>query len=318
VAPFSSFGALTIFLHGSSFELQSCLQRYVQNSTCRVLCPSERAVSGIVLVRRIRLPIQPMRGPVEPKRVSISWRSLLLLALKLAKSSKLFLALLSLLAWSVMLSWQTAVVFMFGLCFHEYGHVWAMRRCGIPTKGFYLIPFVGGVCAPDRPFELREEEAYVAAMGPVFGLAAAPLCLVLGYFVTGSLGRAVDATSFMVIVNLFNLLPIVPLDGGRILRAVTSSLNRTAGIVLILLGCGLAGYLAWRLPAPILAFIMFIGLLEAWTERNRGGSIAAMSRGRAVAWIGAYLLLCAAAMVLLVIGAAIKGDGSLLHVLGSL
>jgi Zn-dependent protease len=255
-------------------------------------------------------PRRPRRGP--------GMTGLLILGFKLLKSTKILLALASLATWSLLLSWQLAVVFLFGLCLHEWGHVWAMHRCGIPTKGFYLIPFVGGVCSPQRPFEHRFEEAFVAAMGPVFGLAAAPLCLALGWTLTGSAKGAANAMDFVVVVNLFNLLPIVPMDGGRMIRAVVASLNRAAGIVLIVLGFGLALYLAWRLPAPILVWIAALGIAEAAAERKRGAAIASLSRCKAALWLGAYLAIGAAAVGLLLVGAAIKGDSAVLDLLRSL
>jgi hypothetical protein len=94
--------------------------------------------------------------------------------------------------------------------------------------------------------------------------------------------------------------------------------NRAAGIVLIVLGFGLALYLAWRLPAPILVWIAALGIAEAAAERERGAAIASLSRGKAALWLGAYLAIGAAAVGLLLVGAAIKGDSAVLDLLRSL
>jgi hypothetical protein len=108
------------------------------------------------------------------------------------------------------------------------------------------------------------------------------------------------------------------MDGGRMIRAVVASLNRAAGIVLIVLGFGLALYLAWRLPAPILVWIAALGIAEAAAERKRGAAIASLSRGKAALWLGAYLAIGAAAVGLLLVGTAVKGDSAVLDLLRSL
>lgn len=243
-----------------------------------------------------------------------SMMALLFIGLKVLKSAKVLLALGSLLVYSVLLSWQTAIVFLAGLCVHEYGHVWAMRKCGIPTKGFYLIPFVGGVCSPERSFKERFEEAYVASMGPIFGLLAALPCLGLSYLLTGSLSRAVTAMNFVIIVNMFNLLPITPMDGGRIIRAVVSSFSRWAGIGLVFSGVLLAVFLSWYIKAPIMLWIALLGALEGYEEIKAGHVIDPLSRWRALGWLGIYCLIFASGLGLLVMGSYI-GDTSFVSIL---
>jgi Zn-dependent protease len=234
--------------------------------------------------------------------------AIILVGLKFLKSAKVLLALGSLLVYSVLLSWQTAIVFLAGLCVHEYGHVWAMRKCGIPTKGFYLIPFVGGVCSPERSFRERFEEAYVASMGPIFGLAAALPCLGLAYILTGNLSRAVDAMNFVVIVNMFNLLPITPMDGGRIIRAVVSSFSRWAGIILVFSGVILTVFLTWYLRAPLMIWIAILGAVEGIDEIRSGHIIDPLSKWKALGWLGIYVAIFLAGSLLLSLGAYIKGD----------
>jgi Zn-dependent protease len=222
----------------------------------------------------------------------------LLVVAKIAKGGKLLGIVASLVAYSFTLSWQVAAVLVAGLCFHEWGHVWAMRRLGIPTSGFYLIPFVGGVCSPKRGFVSRAEEAFVASMGPVFGLAATPVCLAVGYAVTGSLQAAAGSATLLVLVNGFNLLPIVPMDGGRMLRSVAASFSRWLGLVLVAGGIALAICIAVCFHVWILLWIAAIAVLEIVTERRRGGDIVPMRGLPAIGWIAAYLCLLAAVVAL--------------------
>lgn len=239
--------------------------------------------------------------------------ALLVLGVKAFKSTK-FLGLLgSLLAYALSMGWQVAGILVVGLCIHEYGHVWAMRRLGVPTKGFYLIPFVGGIAIPERPFEKRHEEAFIAASGPVFGMVATPLVLGLAWLLTGSLSHAASAAQFLVFMNLFNLLPIVPLDGGRVIRSVVSSFSRTAGIALVV-GSGLAaGAMAYAIPSPILGIVGVLALLEVWKTRRTLGHIQAMSSPHALGWLGVYVVLVAVGAALLVWLSTLSGHTEIIR-----
>ena len=238
-----------------------------------------------------------------------------MLALKAIKSTKLLLAVISLAAYSVALGWQVAVVFVFGLCCHEYGHVWAMRRCGIPTRGFYLVPFVGGLCSPGRPFEQRLEEAYVALAGPVLGLACLPVAYALALPLTGSPERAAAAVAFLAFLNLFNLLPIVPMDGGRVMRACVSSVSRRAGVALALSGGALAAYIAWSRGIPLLFFVAALAILEGVSEARGRRDIRSLSPARAAGWFLLYFLVLAVAAGALALADALAGHTGLLHAL---
>jgi Zn-dependent protease len=251
-----------------------------------------------------------------PRRGALTANAgLIAVVIKLAKSAKFLLLLASFAAYAVLLSWQASLILVFSLCCHEYGHVWAMRRRGVPTRGFYLIPFVGGLAFPARPFGRRSEEAFIASMGPVFGLLAAPLCFLLARPLTFSAPAAARLTEFVVFLNLFNLLPIVPLDGGRMVRACVASFSRPAGLVLAGLGVGAAVLLAMRLHAVILIWVAALAVLEIRAERQRGGSIAPLPKLAALGWIGAYLGIIAAGVVLMSVYGAIAGGPGLLAVL---
>jgi Zn-dependent protease len=143
---------------------------------------------------------------------------LLLKGLGLLVKTKGGLAALSFAGWSVVSTWQFAVVLMAAVGIHEAGHVWAMRRCGIPTKGFYFLPFIGGAAVPDRAWHTQREHLYVALMGPVWGTLVA-LPLMCAYLLTGDALWA-GIAAWVGALNLINLLPIYPLDGGRVLHSV--------------------------------------------------------------------------------------------------
>jgi Zn-dependent protease len=136
----------------------------------------------------------------------------------IALKTKGGLAALSFAGYSAVFTWQFALILMISLGIHEAGHVWAMRRCGIPTRGFYFIPFIGGAAVPDRKWHSQREHLYVALMGPVWGAFCA-LAATIVYLVTENVLWA-GISSWIAVLNLINLLPVYPLDGGRVLHSV--------------------------------------------------------------------------------------------------
>ena len=189
---------------------------------------------------------------------------ILLKFLKSAKVIKVALASGSMLAYSYMFTWEFAVILLGAIVFHEYGHITGMKQCGIKTKGIYLIPFVGGAAVPDRNFKTRTEEVYVSLMGPWYGLVL--LLPFLFYGVVFESNLAIGLASFMALLNLFNLVPINPLDGGRVVKSIAFSLNSTFGIIILALGLIGAGYLVYLFEIWILLFVIVIGGLELFFE----------------------------------------------------
>lgn len=188
---------------------------------------------------------------------------------KLFKSVKMVkagLAGASVVAYSWLFSWQFAVIVIFSLVIHEYGHVWAMRAVGIPTRGFYLIPFVGGAAVPERAFASRLEEHFVAISGPVFGLAQA--VFLYGLFVTFGHPFLGAVAAWIAVLNLFNMIPITPLDGGRIVKSATMSVGSRLGMTVLMLGIFAAIVLMFWLKSWALALVVLFSLFEFMVERR--------------------------------------------------
>ncbi|MGB3751769.1 MAG: site-2 protease family protein [Arcobacteraceae bacterium] len=189
---------------------------------------------------------------------------ILLKFFKSAKVIKIALASGSMLAYSYMFTWEFAIILLGAIVFHEYGHITGMKRCGIKTKGIYLIPFVGGAAVPDRSFKTRTEEVYVSLMGPWYGLVLLLPFLFYGVMFESSL--AIGLASFMALLNLFNLIPINPLDGGRVVKSIAFSLNSNLGILILTLGLLGAAYLVYLFEVWILLFVIVIGGIELFFE----------------------------------------------------
>ncbi|GAB2676196.1 site-2 protease family protein [Paenibacillus thermoaerophilus] len=112
-----------------------------------------------------------------------------------------------------------ALGFVVMILIHELGHVWAAKRKGLPVTLPMFIPFLGAFIALKRNPRDAETEAYIAYGGPLLGTIGALAAYAVGKSFDIPLLIAVAYVGFFL--NLINLLPIKPLDGGRIATAVT-------------------------------------------------------------------------------------------------
>lgn len=209
-------------------------------------------------------------------RLKNAW-GLFPLLLKLLKSVKPLWLLGSVGVYSLVFSWQFAVVLVVLIGFHECGHVFAMYRCGIPVKGIYLIPFFGGAAVSKGIARTRREEAYIAANGPVWGTLLVFACFAV-YHLTGDRFPVLAAAgAWGAFINLFNLLPIMPLDGGRLLNDLAYSIGAGAGNLLVALSLLAGGAYAYFQGLELLVLMVLIGLLEY------AGHCSAIPIGRALA-----------------------------------
>ncbi|WP_305406673.1 site-2 protease family protein [Photobacterium leiognathi] len=214
---------------------------------------------------------QTPHTPIEPeKRFSlIGLVSLGMKALKSAKLIKVVLASASLAAYSWLFSFQFALALIACLMFHEYGHVRAMKYFGMKTKGIYLIPFLGGLALSDEKINTRWQDVVISIMGPLFGLIMSLICMV-AYWITGEMFFAGLAV-FNALLNLFNLLPILPLDGGHVLKSISFSMNSKLGIVLCA-GAAIGGVvLSYSLGLTLFGFLLIMGCVEIifeWKQRH--------------------------------------------------
>ena len=188
----------------------------------------------------------------------ISYGSKLKVVLLLLPKLKLFTTSASMLvsvgAYSFIWGWKFALGFVLLLFLHELGHVIQLRREGIEASAPLFIPFLGAVVAAKSLGGNATAEARVGLAGPVLGTLAALVVAAAGVMSGSELLQALAFTGFFL--NLFNLLPVVPLDGGRAMAA----LSPWMWVV------GFAGLvaLAFAYPNPILLLVLVFGGLETW------------------------------------------------------
>ena len=126
--------------------------------------------------------------------------------------------LVSIVAYATIWGYQFAAGFVVLLLVHELGHVIALRREGVKASGPVFIPFLGAVISARSLGDDALAEARVGLAGPILGTAGAAVCLLVWHFTGHDFWRALAFTGFFL--NLFNLLPVVPLDGGRAMAAM--------------------------------------------------------------------------------------------------
>jgi Zn-dependent protease len=225
-------------------------------------------------------PAIPPRPPYEQPRRTLRDRifgPLILvgaLLLKFGKVGLLFLTkakflatsgsmLVSVAAYALIWGWKFAVGFVALLFIHEMGHYIQLRREGVRPSGMLFIPFLGAVVGARSLGGSALAEARVGLAGPILGTIG---CLIPAgiYLATGDeFWKALAFTGFFL--NLFNLLPVVPLDGGRAMAAMAPWMW--------FVGFGAIVALVFIAPNPILILILVFGGLETyrrWKQRKSG------------------------------------------------
>ena len=177
---------------------------------------------------------------------------LLLPKLKLLTTSGSMLV--SVAAYSLIWGWKFAVGFVVLLFVHEMGHVIQLRREGIEASAPMFIPFLGAVVSAKSLGGNAVAEARVGLAGPVLGTIGAAACLIPFALTGNEFWQALAFVGFFL--NLFNLAPVVPLDGGRAMAAM-SPWAWFVGFALIL-------GLVFVRPNPILFLILLFGGMESW------------------------------------------------------
>lgn len=214
----------------------------------------------------------PNASHMSEAKKKTSFIGLAALGFKLLKSAKVIKAVLagaSVAGYAWLFTIEFALVLVACLVAHEYGHVRAMRYFGIKTKGIYLIPFVGGLAVSDDKINTRWQDVVISIMGPCFGLIMALACWLL-YSITGAELFA-GAAVLGALLNLFNLLPILPLDGGHVLKSISFSMRSWVGLSVCMTGIAFGLWLSYTFGLALLVFFLFVGALEVifeWRQRQ--------------------------------------------------
>jgi Zn-dependent protease len=166
-------------------------------------------------------------------------------------------------AYALFWGWRFAVGFVLLIAVHELGHVVVLRAQGVQASAPMFIPFLGAFVSVRSPQRSVAEEATSALAGPAVGAAGSYAVLELSRAMGSPLLQALAYTGFFL--NLFNLLPTLPLDGGRVAGALHPAIWAVGMAAAVL-------FLLWH-PSPVLVFVLLIGGLEAvrrWRAHRAG------------------------------------------------
>jgi Zn-dependent protease len=215
----------------------------------------------------------------EPKKKNLLWYfgalgiflfSQLKLIIPLLKFGKFGGALLSMFisigAYALVAPWSFAIGLVLMLFIHEMGHVWAAKRKGLPVTAPVFIPFLGALITMKKNPLDAVTEAYIAFGGPLVGTAGALVAFLIG--VEFNSGVLISISYIGFFLNLINLLPIHPLDGGRIATAVTRWLwlvGLVGGLVVIVYLKSILFFIIWAMFA--------YDLYKKYVSPNKKGNI---------------------------------------------
>ncbi len=206
--------------------------------------------------------------------------------LKFLGLGKFWVTGLSMLAmvWSYAMfhGWLFAVGLVVLIFIHEMGHAFEIKRAGLGSSWPVFIPFMGAFITLKGAVLDVHTEARIGIAGPVAG-AAASLGCVLIYQATGStLFLALGYVGFFL--NLFNMLPMRPLDGGRVFAAISRKASPW--------GLGIVALAMFFTGSPMLIFIAIMGFMSWMSQRNMPPEAAeryhSIPDRLRLAWAGAY------------------------------
>jgi len=186
-------------------------------------------------------------------------------ALKLTKFASLGSMILTVGTYSMFFGFPYAAGMVGLITVHEIGHALVMRHRGISFSPMVFMPFMGAMIAMNRRPRDAWEDALVAFGGPALGSLGAAAVAVSAHATDSQLLFALADFGFMI--NLFNLMPLGSMDGGRIAGALTPWAN--------VVGLGMGGALAYSgsIQNPIFYLILLGGGYETFQRFYNPGSV---------------------------------------------
>jgi Zn-dependent protease len=182
------------------------------------------------------------------------FKGLALLALKAKFVGTALTMVVSVGAYALLFPVWFAVGFVILIWVHEMGHVLQLRREGIPASAPMFVPFLGAFVAMKQMPKDALAEARVGLAGPVLGSVGALGAWGIYELTQEPLFLGLAYVGFFL--NLFNLLPMLPLDGGRAVGALSPVFWLVGLVVLVAL--------VVVSPNPILIIIALLGGMELW------------------------------------------------------
>jgi len=219
---------------------------------------TEGVASGVR--RRIGSAIAAVAALIAKFFAAIKGALLLLPKVKLLTTAGT--ALVSVVLYSLFWGWTFALGFVALLFVHEMGHVIQLRREGIKASAPMFVPGFGAVVMMRAMPDDALAEARVGLAGPILGTLGAAACLAIGEASNSDMLRALAYVGFLL--NLINLVPVVPFDGGRAMAAMAPAVW--------FLGLGVIVALLLLTGNPFLLIFVLLGGMETWRRWQARGT----------------------------------------------
>eukprot|EP00669_Euglena_mutabilis_P011264 TRINITY_DN5926_c0_g1_i1.p1 TRINITY_DN5926_c0_g1~~TRINITY_DN5926_c0_g1_i1.p1 ORF type:complete len:382 (-),score=52.62 TRINITY_DN5926_c0_g1_i1:8-1114(-) len=238
-------------------------------------------------------PIPPFLLRFGPPGLAVAlllakWKTVLVV-LKAAKLAPLLQVGASVVAYSFFFGWQYSVGAVALLFVHELGHYVALKAYGLDPGPIVFVPFLGAAVQMNRFPASPFSEAVIALSGPIVGGVVS--IAVLGYAMHTGYPLAGALAHFGVLVNLLNLIPMSPLDGGRVMKVIDKRF--------LLLGVPIFAFVAYIYSNPILILFLVMGAVSTLEELNKPASIQpATFRPHQRAFVALIYVVCAAVLLL--------------------
>ena len=194
----------------------------------------------------------------------------------------------SLLAFSLFLGWVASVMLIVALFVHEFGHLLAYRMIGQPWGRMIFLPFLGAIAIPRLHYSSQAQVVFSALMGPGFSLLLAVLCSLYAQYVDPENTFVVLLGVITILLNIFNLLPMEPLDGGIALRSVLNKVfGKYARFALMAIGVAIAA-LGFAVSQILLIIFGVIAIAMNFRSRSIDAGLASLSRWQVGASLACY------------------------------
>ncbi len=151
----------------------------------------------------------------------------------------------------------TGVIFI-----HELGHLLAMKVFKYKELSMFFIPLMGAAASGKKDNVTQKQKVIIALSGPLPGIIIGSIIYAQGYVFENELYMKIG--NIFIYLNLFNLLPIMPLDGGWILKSLFFSSNEKISIVFLWISIALITVIALKIKA----FLLFLVPVLLFTQIN--------------------------------------------------
>jgi hypothetical protein len=205
------------------------------------------------------------------------------------------LSILAFASFWYMMGLEAAALLAVVILLHELGHALAFRLVGMQPKAIYLVPFMGGLATAKTPFRTDFQIGFVSLMGPGFSLIPT-FAFLISYHASGN-STLYTAAWISAFVNFLNLAPILPLDGGHVIKAVLTAVSRRLALIVSCVGVpfGLLG--AWWLNDYVFGGLVLIVAIGLWGSVKTGDAAddqtVPMSRFSAAILLAGFIITAA-------------------------